>query len=137
MTKYVVSACLAGCECRYDGKAKTQASIQDLVKSGQALAVCPEELGGLPTPRPPSEQQGEKVVTIDGNDVTDAFKLGAEIALNKAIEFGATHAILKSKSPMCGFEKVYDGNFQGNLIEGNGEFTKKIIEYGLVIQTVE
>lgn len=136
-TKYVVSACLAGHKCRYDGEAKTQQTIQELVESGQAIAVCPEQLGGLSTPRPPAEQRDQRVLTNTGKNVTQNFNRGAELALEIACQFNATAAVLKSKSPMCGYGKIYDGTFQGKLINGNGKFTKRLIDLGLDIQSMD
>ena len=97
--QYVVSACLAGESCRYDGGCSPCPAVQALVRTGQALPVCPEVLGGLPTPRVPSEIRGGRVVAKDGTDVTGAFTCGAEEALQLALENGCTAAILKARSP--------------------------------------
>ncbi len=126
----IVSACLAGEKCRYDGSHKERQDLLELVASGQAVAVCPEQLGGLPTPRPPAEQQGEKVITVEGKDVSHAYATGAEVALREAHKVALKSgkiiekAILKSNSPMCGVGKIYDGTFSGNKKEGDGVFTK-------------
>jgi uncharacterized protein YbbK (DUF523 family) len=131
----VVSACLAGIKCRYDGKSKHCQKIIELVKQGKAIPVCPEQLGGLPTPRIPSERKEEKVITKDGKDVTNNFKLGAEKALQIAKENNCTEAILKTKSAACGFGKIYDGSFSGNLINGNGVFAELLEKNEIAIQT--
>lgn len=117
----IVSKCLTGCPCRYDGRSVPVSEIAGLVERGEAVAVCPEELGGLPTPRVPAELQGSgRVMTRDGRDVTREFVLGAERALAIAKECGAKKALLKGKSPSCGCGRVYDGSFTGTLTEGDG-----------------
>lgn len=117
----IVSACLAGEECRYDGKANTIETIKELVAKGEALPVCPEVLGGLPTPRTKSECIGHsKVVSETGEDVTMYFVKGAEATLEIGEKHGANKAILKAKSPSCGCRCIYDGTFSGKLILGEG-----------------
>jgi uncharacterized protein YbbK (DUF523 family) len=122
--KYLVSACLIGKKCRYDGKDQARDFLVKSYEAGEVIAVCPEELGGLPTPRPPAEIIQDKVLTNQNKDVTSMYQEGAqnafEIALNNpSIE----KAYLKSKSPMCGCGKIYDGSFTGKLTEGDGVFT--------------
>ena len=131
--KYVVSACLAGVECRYDCQSKTDIDIVELVKNKQAIAVCPEELGGLSTPRDPAEQVGDKIISNKGVDVSSQYKNGAQKALEIARDFGATKAILKSKSPMCGIDEVYDGTFSGKLTKGDGVFAKLLKSLGFEV----
>jgi uncharacterized protein YbbK (DUF523 family) len=133
----VISACLAGVQCRYDGKGKPNPKIMELVKEGKAILVCPEQLGGLPTPRTPSEQKGDKVLTTGGKDITLEFVKGAEEALKIAEMAGCTKAILKAKSPSCGYGKVYDGSFTGTLKEGNGVFAELLKKKGFTIITEE
>ena len=118
--RYIVSACLAGIACRYDGRANTCAAVAQLVAEGRAVAACPECLGGLPTPRTPCEIVNGKVLTRDGHDVTRHFGLGAQAATELARQEGCTAAILKSRSPSCGFGQVYDGTFSGRRIPGRG-----------------
>ncbi len=120
----IVSACLAGINCRWDGKNSSCSKVIELVKNGEAIPVCPEQLGELSTPRTPAEQIGDKVITKYGKDVTSNFKKGAEEALKIAKQHKCKEAILKSKSPSCGCGQVYDGTFSGKLISGDGEFTK-------------
>ncbi|MEE9474990.1 MAG: DUF523 domain-containing protein, partial [Candidatus Hydrothermarchaeaceae archaeon] len=120
----IVSACLAGVKCRWDGDARPCQEVMDLVKQGKAIPVCPEQLGGLPTPRPPAERSNNNVFTRDGKDVTLEFKKGAEEALIIAQLANCKEAILKSKSPSCGSGKIYDGTFSGKLVNGNGIFAE-------------
>lgn len=127
----LVSACLAGEKCRYDGKDNRIDYIEKLVKEGKAISVCPEILGGLSTPRIPAEIKKEKdavmVVTRDGIEVTDNFKVGALKTLEIAKRNGTILVILKAKSPSCGKYSVYDGTFTGKLIEGKG-ITVELLE---------
>ncbi len=124
----IVSACLAGISCRYDGKSNPHEKVIELVENGDAIAVCPEELGGLATPRKRAEIRGKRVINEDGVNVTDAFQKGAKAALEIAKQHSATEAILKSKSPSCGCGKIYDGTFSGNLVDGDGIFAKLLKE---------
>ncbi len=133
----IVSACLSGVHCRYDCQAKTRLDIVDLVKRGEAIPVCPEQLGGLTTPRPPAERIGSQVVTDKGVNVTAEYQRGAEEALQIAHLCGATEALLKSKSPMCGSGKIYDGSFSGNTTPGDGVFTELLRKNGIKITEVE
>jgi len=120
----IVSACLAGINCRWDGESRPCQKVVDLVKQGKAIPVCPEQLGGVTTPRTPAEQKDEKVFTKTGEDVTSQFEKGAEEALKIALLSNCDEAIIKSKSPSCGCGKVYDGTFSGKLIDGDGVFAK-------------
>ncbi len=119
--KILVSACLLGEPCRYDGKSKPCDTVRALGERHTLIPICPEVMGGLPTPRVPSEiQQSGRVVNRDGVDVSDYYLRGAQIALELAHEHGCTLAILKEKSPSCGSREIYDGSFSGNLISGQG-----------------
>ncbi|MDR2977303.1 MAG: DUF523 domain-containing protein [Streptococcaceae bacterium] len=136
MEKILVSACLAGFPCRYDGSAKADIEVVDLVRDGRAIPICPEQLAGLPTPRAAAEIIGEKVFTNTGEDITESFRRGAEETLKLARQFGCRRAMLKSKSPSCGFGKVYDGSFSGKLIDGSGLTAKLLSESGIEIETI-
>ena len=120
----IVSACLTGIKCRWDGEARPCQKVIELVKQGKAIPVCPEQLGGLTTPRTPAEQREDKVFTKTGEDVTTQFERGAEEALKITLLANCDEAIIKAKSPSCGSGKVYDGTFSGKLIDGDGVFTK-------------
>jgi uncharacterized protein YbbK (DUF523 family) len=133
----IVSACLAGVKCRWDGDSRPCQKVIDLVKEGKAIPVCPEQLGGLTTPRIPCEQKGNKVFAKDGKDMTDFFEKGAEEALKIAKLTGCKEAILKSKSPSCGSGRVYDGTFSGKLIEGDGVFAKLLKKNNIKVLTEE
>ncbi len=118
--KLLVSACLLGTPCRYDGKAKKNEAVCALAERFELIPVCPEVLGGLPTPRTPSERRGERVVMRDGRDVTAEYRRGAERALELARREGAAAAVLKERSPSCGSGEIYDGSFTGALTAGDG-----------------
>lgn len=143
----IVSACLCGLNTRYDGENNFNEKVAKLLKQGKAIAVCPEQLGNLSTPRPPHEIQGgdgeavingiAKVVSIEGIDSTYNFIKGAEETLKIALDSHATIAILKAKSPSCGFEKIYDGTFSRNLIKGNGVTAELLKRNGIKIFTEE
>ncbi len=118
--KILVSACLLGCSCRYDGKSKAEERVLALNACHTLIPVCPEQLGGLSTPRLPAEIQGEKVIRRDGADVTNEYKKGAQEALHLYQLLSCDAAILKARSPSCGKNMIYDGTFSGTLTEGNG-----------------
>lgn len=128
---YLVSACLCGVNCKYDGGHNENEIITNLLKEGKAMLVCPEQLGGLPTPRLPSEIvefDGEiSVISRDGEDVTAQFLKGARETLEIAKKMGISKAILKARSPSCGSDGIYDGTFQKKLVDGMG-FTAKLLE---------
>ena len=118
--KVLVSACLLGVGCRYDGQSKAYPLLDELCRRHEVVPVCPEIMGGLPTPRTPAERQGERVVTKNGVDVTAQYRRGAEEVLRLARKLGCTVAVLKERSPSCGSGRVYDGTFTGTLTEGFG-----------------
>ncbi|KGK87679.1 DUF523 domain-containing protein [Clostridium sp. HMP27] len=137
---YLVSSCLAGVNCRYDGDNNENKDILNLVKEGKAIAVCPEQLAGLSTPRVPCEiivgkNGNKKIVNKDGEDLTKEFMTGAEKTLAVAKAIGIKKAILKSKSPSCGCGSIYDGTFSGKLIKGNGFTTELLIKSGFEVYT--
>lgn len=127
---FLVSACLAGIPCRYDGGAKPDPAIVRAVAEGRAFPACAEVAGGLPTPRPPAEIRGgggadvlrgtARVVTEQGADVTAEFVAGARRVADEAVARGARAAVLQPRSPSCGCGRVYDGSFSGRLVDGDG-----------------
>ena len=123
--------------CKGDGKSSPLQLVIELVRSEEAIPVCPEQLGGLPTPRAPAEKKGDRVFTKDGKDVTEEFDKGAAEALKIAQLANCKKAILKSKSPMCGSGKVYDGTFSGKLTVGNGIFAGLLKKNGIKVLTEE
>lgn len=116
----LVSACLLGVHCRYNEKGVLDERVLELMEEAELIPVCPEVLGGLATPRPPAERSGEKVVTVDGLDVTTQYQKGAKEALGLARLYGCQCAVLKERSPSCGCKTIYDGSHTGTLTEGNG-----------------
>jgi uncharacterized protein YbbK (DUF523 family) len=109
--------------------------VAQLVKEGKAIAVCPEQMAGMPTPRPPAEQVDGRVISKDGTDMTAQFDRGAREALKMAQIAKCDKAILKSKSPSCGCGKVYDGTFTGTLIERDGVFARLLKLNGIEVVT--
>lgn len=118
----LISACLLGQYCRYDGQTKVYPQVQALLNRDDIhlIPVCPEQAGGLATPRPAAERQGKRVVTANGSNVTAQYQRGAEAALYWARLFHCTKAILKEKSPSCGHGQIYDGTFSRTLTVGDG-----------------
>ena len=125
--KILVSACLLGEPCRYDGKSKPNDAVIALKDKHTLIPVCPEVLGGLKTSRIPAEISGDKVIRADGIDVTREYKCGAKITLDIAKKEGVSLAILKAKSPSCGNKQIYDGTFSRTLIDGKG-ITARLLE---------
>ena len=135
MEKFLVSACLMGIFCRYDGNTNEKEEIKALQKKYIFIYICPECDGGLPIPRAPSERKNDLVINSLGEDNTPYFVKGAAHALEVAKKYGITKAILKSKSPSCGKGQIYDGTFSKKLIEGNGLTTDLLIENGIKVYT--
>ena len=131
----LVSRCLLGEPCRYDGKSKPHSAVLALEQAGHRLIpVCPEVLGGLPTPRPPAEVQPDgRVVNRAGEDVTNQYRSGAEEALRLAREHSCTAAVLKANSPSCGSRMIYDGTFSRTLIPGQGVAARLLTDAGLLV----
>jgi uncharacterized protein YbbK (DUF523 family) len=137
---YLVSACLAGIKCRYDGNSNEIEAVKKLLEAGEAVLVCPEQLGGLPTPRTPceiivDEYGNRRIVSKDGKDCTQQFVQGAAKSLEIAQSNGIKKAILKAKSPSCGCRYIYDGSFSGKLIEGKGFTAELLMKNGVEVYT--
>jgi uncharacterized protein YbbK (DUF523 family) len=137
MDKILISACLAGMNCKYDGENNLHPEILKLVESGRAVLICPEQMGGLPTPRLPSEIIGKNVFNTAGEDVTAQFTKGAQEALRLAKLYNITQAILKESSPSCGVHNIYDGTFSGNKIKDSGFTTRLLQAKGIKISSEE
>lgn len=120
MKRVVVSQCLLGVRCRYDGKCAVNEAVSREALERGWIPVCPEILGGLTTPRPPAERRDDRVMNCEGGDVTEAYRRGAEEALRIAKLYGAGYAVLKERSPSCGSGEIYDGTFTGSKIPGYG-----------------
>lgn len=131
----LISACLLGVPCRYDGASRSIGAerIRRLTEVLDLVPVCPEQLGGLPTPRIPSERVRDGVLTREGTDVSPAFRRGAAVALEMARLFNVRCAILKARSPSCGAGEIYDGSFSGRIIPGDGVTAELLRRHGIPI----
>ena len=135
MEKILVSACLLGIKCRYDGKSMPNEKVLRLAEKYALVPVCPEIYGGLPTPRTPRERGGDKVLMKDGRDVTENYERGADATLAFANLTGAKIAVLKAKSPSCGKGFIYDGSFCGTLTPRDGVTAEKLTRVGIKVLT--
>ncbi|OHX64130.1 DUF523 domain-containing protein [Flammeovirga pacifica] len=139
--KYIISSCLVGVKCRYNATCSSTVNLNDMIESGEAIPVCPEVIAGLPTPREPVEiqniEEGVQVTSKAGKDYTAQFLKSADEVLKVCQENNITHAILQSRSPSCGFGKIYDGTFSGTLIDGNGIVADKLFKNGINVMTDE
>ena len=133
----LVSACLAGINCKYNGGNNYNEKVFNLVKEGKAIPVCPEQLGGLTTPRVPSEikiiDDKRYVINSEGVDVTEEFEKGAEEVLTLVKKLDIKKAILQTRSPSCGKGKIYSGNFDRNLVDGNGVLAYLLLKNGVEV----
>ena len=134
---YLISACLCGVNCKYNGNNNYNQYVAELVKSGKAIPLCAEQLGGLSTPRIPSEikclDDKRKVFDKNGKDVTAEFEAGAREVLDFVKRMNIKKAILKGKSPSCGIGKIYDGTFNNKLVHGNGVLAQLLIDNGIEV----
>jgi uncharacterized protein YbbK (DUF523 family) len=131
------SACLLGVKCRYDGKSKPNKKVLELAKKEILIPVCPEQLGGLSTPRKQTEIKKGRVISKNGEDLTNNFQKGAKETFKLAKLYNIEEAILKQKSPSCGNGQVYDGTFSGKVIEGWGITAKMLKKNGIKIISEE
>lgn len=129
----LISACLMGINCRYNGKSEIVKELVELKNKYNLIPVCPEIYGGLKTPRDPAERVNDKVLTNNGEDVTYNYAKGAEEILKLAKFYDCKYAILKERSPSCGFGIVYDGTFSKTTIEGNGVTSDLLTKNGVKI----
>ena len=137
MEKILVSACSLGSNCKYDGTNNKNEKVLEYIKDKEVIPICPEIMGGLQTPRIPSERVENKVLSKEGIDVTSNFKKGAEEALYLAKLFNVKKALLKAKSPSCGNGLIYDGTFTHTKKEGFGVTTELLKKNGIKIITEE
>ncbi len=135
MESLLISACLMGFECKYSGgsNALDKDKLAALRTRYRLIPVCPESAGGLPTPRAPSERQGEKVTNRLGQDVTEEYRKGAETALYLARRYGCACALFKERSPSCGSGEIYDGSFSGKLVPGDGVAAEELKAAGFAV----
>lgn len=131
--KALISACLLGKRVRYDGGSNPVQALIDMEM--EWIPVCPEVMGGLPTPRSPSERIGDRVMSVEGEDVTNAFQLGVTEALKHLEGNEIAFAILKSRSPSCGLGWIYDGSFSSKLVQGDGLLAEALREKSIIIFT--
>ncbi len=134
---YLISACLCGQHCRYDGGTFDFPALRQLVEQGRAIPYCPECEGGLTTPRKPCEIIEDRVVAADGTDCTAEYLAGAAGALALCQKEGLTAAILKDGSPSCGSTRIYDGTHTGSRIPGRGITAALLAESGVRLYTEE
>ena len=136
MENLLISACLLGIPCRYDGLEKPKIvgeTLKRLKEKYNLVPVCPEIYGGLPTPRVESERVGERVIMKNGTDVTENYRRGAEATLRLAKILNCRIAILKERSPSCGHGLIYDGTFSGKLIAGDGVTAQLLTDEGIAV----
>ena len=135
--KIMVSACLLGENCKYSGGNNKDERVLSFLEGHEVIPVCPEVMGGLPTPRPPAEIVGAAVINREGISVDEQFRTGAKMALEIAQREKIDLAILQSRSPSCGVKEVYDGTFSGTRIPGRGVFAQILVENGFAVMDRE
>lgn len=135
--KILVSACLLGKNCKYNGGNNLNQRVLDFIKGHEVIGVCPEQLGGLSTPRLPAEIVDGVVTNKEGVSVDAEFRKGAQAALAVALENKVDLAILQSRSPSCGVKEIYDGSFSGKKIKGQGVFAKLLSAHGIKVLDAE
>lgn len=135
--KILVSACLLGKNCKYNGGNNLNKSVLDFIEGHEVIGVCPEQLGGLSTPRLPAEMVEGIVTNKEGISVDAEFRKGAQTALAAALEKKVDLAILQSRSPSCGVKEIYDGSFSGKKVKGQGVFARLLTKYGIKVLDAE
>lgn len=135
MKKILVSACLYGNKCRYKGDDCFNEKLAELGINAVLIPVCPEQLGGLSTPRNPAERVGDKIISSAGADVTEEYTRGADFAVEIAKANAVDYCVLKANSPSCGKGVIYDGTFTGGKVKGNGLTTEKLLAAGFTVLT--
>lgn len=135
--KILVSACLLDKNCKYNGGNNLNQSVLDFIEGHEVIGVCPEQLGGLSTPRLPAEMVEGIVTNKEGISVDNEFRKGAQEALAVALENKVDLAILQSRSPSCGVKEIYDGSFSGKKVKGQGVFARLLTKYGIKVLDAE
>lgn len=135
--KILVSACLLGKNCKYNGGNNLNQSVLGFIEGHEVIGVCPEQLGGLSTPRLPAEMVEGIVTNKEGISVDAEFRKGAQTALAAALEKKVDLAILQSRSPSCGVKEIYDGSFSGKKVKGQGVFARLLTKYGIKVLDAE
>lgn len=135
--KILVSACLLGKNCKYNGGNNLNQGVLEFIEGQEVIGVCPEQLGGLSTPRLPAEIVAGLVTNKEGVSVDAEFRKGAQTALAAALEKKVDLAILQSRSPSCGVKEIYDGSFSGKKIKGQGVFAKLLSAHGIKVLDAE
>lgn len=135
--RVLVSACLLGEKCKYNGESNYNQRVVDFLKDDEKIPVCPEVLGGLGVPRPSCELSGGRVIDVAGKDVTEAFEKGVNAVCKLLERQKIERVILQSRSPSCGVNQVYDGSFSGSLVPGRGLLAQKLIELGYEVLDAE
>ncbi|MEA4919808.1 MAG: DUF523 domain-containing protein [Clostridiaceae bacterium] len=131
--KVLVSACILGENCKYNGKNNYNQKITEFLEDKEVITICPEMLAGLGTPRKCAEIVDGRVMDNEGNDVDQAFRKGVEIAVSQVKTEAVDLAVLQARSPTCGVNQVYDGSFSGALIKGEGLFAKELLRMGIKV----
>lgn len=134
--KILVSSCLLGLNCRYDGGNNYSKEVEEFLKNYEVIPICPEIMGGLPTPRTPSERQADKVINKEGKDVTEQYEKGARECLFLAQKYDVKKALLKLRSPSCGSKEIYDGTFSHTIIEGDGVTAELFKKNGIEVISI-
>lgn len=131
--RIIISACLAGVNCKYNGGNNEVEKITRFINEHNVILVCPEQMGGMPTPRCPAELKSDKVITKRGKDVTENYVKGAKEVLKIAKRYKVKKAVLKARSPSCGKGLIYDGSFTNQLKKGNGITAQLLIDNGIEV----
>ena len=135
--KILISACLIGTNCKYNGGNNRNEKVMQFLEGHEVIPICPEVMGGLPTPRVPAEIVGGTVVNREGRSVDQEYRCGAELALEIAVREQPDLIILQSRSPSCGVKQRYDGTFSGTLIPGLGVTAEVLVQHGFRVVDVE
>lgn len=134
--KILVSSCLLGLNCRYDGGNNYSKEVEEFLENYEVIPICPEIMGGLPTPRTPSERQADRVINKEGKDVTEQYEKGARECLFLAQKYDVKKALLKLRSPSCGSKEIYDGTFSHTIIEGDGVTAELFKKNGIEVISI-